>query len=188
MASLGSSNVNLETFSLIHTQLSCSFTQANYLNASDPPHTFYVRKHNGLIIYDSVATVPERAKRVRNFNDFAADINADALPQWMFITPNMVNDAHDTNVTFLAAWLEFWLVPLLQDPRFNNDRTLIVLTSDENETDNQNNRILTLLLGGAVPKQLQGTVDQTFYTHYSSLSTVQANWGLDSLGRQDTNK
>ncbi|KAJ7928187.1 hypothetical protein B0H13DRAFT_2549654 [Mycena leptocephala] len=25
------------------------------------------------------------------------------------------------------------------------------------------------------------------YTHYSTLSTVQANWGLKSLGRQDTN-
>jgi hypothetical protein len=25
------------------------------------------------------------------------------------------------------------------------------------------------------------------YTHYPKLSTVQANWGLKSLGRQDTN-
>lgn len=42
--------------------------------------------------------------------------------------------------------------------------------------------------GGALPSELKGTTDDTFYTHYSSLSTVQANWGLGSLGRQDTNK
>jgi hypothetical protein len=33
----------------------------------------------------------------------------------------------------------------------------------------------------------KGTVDSTFYTHYSSLSSVQNKWGLGSLGRQDTN-
>jgi hypothetical protein len=40
--------------------------------------------------------------------------------------------------------------------------------------------------GGAVPAKLHGTTDDTLYTHYSTLSTVQANWGLKSLGRGDT--
>jgi hypothetical protein len=39
----------------------------------------------------------ERAKRSRNFNDFAADLNASAIPQWAFVTPNMVNDGHGTH-------------------------------------------------------------------------------------------
>lgn len=43
------------------------------------------------------------------------------------------------------------------------------------------------LTGNALPLNLRGQKDDTFYTHYSSLSTVQANWGLRSLGRQDTN-
>ncbi|KAK6981604.1 hypothetical protein R3P38DRAFT_3460170, partial [Favolaschia claudopus] len=43
------------------------------------------------------------------------------------------------------------------------------------------------LLGQAVPLNLRGTTDDTLYTHYSTVSTVQANWGLKSLGRQDTN-
>ncbi|KAJ7106626.1 hypothetical protein C8R44DRAFT_885902 [Mycena epipterygia] len=42
-------------------------------------------------------------------------------------------------------------------------------------------------LGGTIPLALCGTMDDTLYTHYSTLSTVQANWGLGSLGRQDTN-
>jgi hypothetical protein len=32
-----------------------------------------------------------------------------------------------------------------------------------------------------------GTTDETFYTHYSSISTVEANWGLKNLGRNDIN-
>jgi Phosphoesterase family len=141
-----------------------------------------------LILYDSVAMVPSRAAKIRNFNDFAADINASAIPQWLFITPNLVNDGHDTNVTFISAWLKFWLEPLLSDRRFNDERTLILLTFDENGTKSVNNRVWTTLLGGAVPDHLRGTTDSTFYTHYSALSTVQANWGLGCLGRNDANK
>lgn len=70
----------------------------------------------------------------------------------------------------------------------NNDRTLILLTFDENETYDIQNRIFTLALGGAVPEELKGTEDNTFYTHYSTISSVEANWGLGSLGRGDTNK
>lgn len=43
-------------------------------------------------------------------------------------------------------------------------------------------------MGGVIPANLRGTSDTTYYTHYSTLSTVEANWGLGSLGRGDTNK
>jgi Phosphoesterase family len=165
-----------------------SFNSVDYLNTSLPARQFYVRKHNPLIIYDSVANVPDRLARHRNFNDFAADVNASALPQWLFITPNLVNDGHDTDINFQSQFLDYFLIPLLQDKRFNDEKTLILLTNDENENGKINNNIFSLLLGGAVPKELHGTVDSTFFTHFSSISTVEANWKLGSLGRGDTNK
>lgn len=147
-----------------------------------------MRKHDPLVIYDSVASVSSRLSRIRNFNDFAADVNASALPQWLFVTPNMLDDGHDTSVDYIASWLQYWLVPLLNNTNFNDNGTLIVLTFDETETYTVNNNVLTLLLGGAVPENLRGSTDPTYYTHYSLLSTVEANWGLGSLGRGDTNK
>ncbi|KAI0058763.1 hypothetical protein BV25DRAFT_1810190, partial [Artomyces pyxidatus] len=165
-----------------------SFASPNYINPAASAYTYYMRKHNPTIIYDSVALVPSRAARHRNFNDFAVDVNASAIPQWLFVTPDLVNDAHDTTIDFAAQWLQYWLFPLLNDTRFNDDRTLILLTFDENESTNVNNRVFSLLLGGAVPANLHGTTNSTYHTHYSALSTVQANWGLGSLGRGDTNK
>ncbi|KAM0753985.1 hypothetical protein T439DRAFT_310856 [Meredithblackwellia eburnea MCA 4105] len=165
-----------------------NYTEVNYLNKSAGAYTYYVRKHNPTIIPSSVSGVASRAARHRNFNDFAVDVNASALPQWSFITPNLVNDAHDTTIDFVSSWLSYFLVPLLSNPNFNTNRTLILLTFDETETYTINNQIYTIALGGAVPSNLIGTTDSTYYTHYSSLSTVQANWGLGSLGRQDTNK
>ncbi|KAJ7088900.1 phosphoesterase family-domain-containing protein [Mycena belliarum] len=164
-----------------------SFTAPNYGNSSAAPYPYYMRKHNPLIIYDSVSQDAARVKNIRTFNDFANDVVNGTLPQWVFVTPNMVNDAHDTTIDFAASFLEYWLLPLLTDKRVNCDRTLILLTFDENESSVIENTVFTLALGGAVPKKLHGAKDNTLYTHYSSLSTVQANWALGSLGRQDTN-
>lgn len=166
-----------------------SFDSANYLeDDEDSEYSFYVRKHNPVGIFDSVSQNETRSGRIRNFNDFANDVVNGSLPQWSFVTPNMVNDAHDTTIDFTADFLEYFLVPLLEDDRVNNNRTLIILTFDENETYDIQNNIFTLALGGAVPAELKGTEDDTFYTHYSEISTVQNNWGLSSLGRGDTNK
>ena len=65
-------------------------------------------------------------------------------------------------------------------------QTLIFsLAFDENETENEPNRVIGILLGGAVPQHLVGTSDSNFYTHYSDIATIEANWDLPTLGRYD---
>ncbi|KAJ7884083.1 phosphoesterase family-domain-containing protein [Mycena olivaceomarginata] len=162
------------------------YNSNNYISPGSADYPYYVRKHNPLVIYDAVSQDPQRVKKIRTFNDFANDVVNGTLPQWVFITPNMVNDAHDTTIDFAASFLTYWLVPLLSDPRVNDGETLILLTFDETETYTIQNNVWAVLLGGAIPLNLRGTTDDTLYTHYSSLSTVQANWGLKSLGRGDT--
>ncbi|KAJ7933410.1 phosphoesterase family-domain-containing protein [Mycena leptocephala] len=164
-----------------------SYLAPNYISPTSKPYPYYVRKHNPLVIYDAISQDPQRVKRIRSFNDFANDVVNGTLPQWVFVTPNMVNDAHDTTIDFAASFLEYWLLPLFTDPRVNDDETLILLTFDETETYTIQNNVFAVALGGAIPLKLRGTTDDTMYTHYSTLSTVQANWGLKSLGRQDTN-
>ena len=96
----------------------------------------------------------------------------------------MTNDGHDTNITFASAWERDTIAPLLNNDYFMNN-TLILLTFDETETYTQPNKIFSILLGGAIPDSLKGTTDDTFYNHYSSISTISVNWGLPSLGRWD---
>lgn len=86
-------------------------------------------------MYSTVMDVPHRRNRIRNFNDFAVDVSADKLPQWMFITPNILNDGHDTTIDYAGEWLEYWLEPLLADSRFNSERTLVIVTFDEAESE-----------------------------------------------------
>ena len=49
----------------------------NYTNPDG--YTYYVRKHNPPVIYNSVSMNPARAARIRNFNDFALDVGVTQL-------------------------------------------------------------------------------------------------------------
>lgn len=144
----------------------------------------YVRKHNPAIIYNSVAKGTERIAKTKNLTMFHSDLEAEKLPQWMFITPNMTSDGHDSSVTVAGTWTRTFLEPLLDDKRFMNN-TLVLVTFDENSSYAKQNRILGILLGDAVPVDLVGTKDDNFYNHYSEIATVEANWGLRTLGRWD---
>lgn len=146
----------------------------------------YVRQHNPLILFESVTSNETRLSLIKNFTLFKADLEAHTLPQWLFITPNMTNNGHDTNVTVAAVWLRNFLEPLLNNTYFADD-TLIIITFDQTETYRVPNRVFTILLGGVIPENLRGSTDSTFYNHYSSLSSVSVNWGIPSLGRWDCN-
>jgi acid phosphatase len=102
----------------------------------------------------------------------------------MFITPNMTDDGHDTSVTVAGVWLRAFLEPLLSNKNFMQN-TLVLLTFDESETYTDQNRVFSVLLGDAVPENLVNTSDSSFYNHYSEIATVEANWGLHTLGRYD---
>ncbi|KAF4628201.1 hypothetical protein G7Y89_g9949 [Cudoniella acicularis] len=144
----------------------------------------YVRKHNPEILYNSVVTKPHRASLIKNLTEFHKDLKANKLPQWLFITPNMTSDGHDTSVTVAGQWLKTFLTPLLKDKNFLQN-TLVLLTFDENETYTIQNKVFSVLLGDAVPEYLVGTTDDSYYNHYSEIATVEANWNLHTLGRYD---
>lgn len=122
---------------------------------------------------------------VGSFDDFKKDLAANEVPQFVFMSPNMLNDGHNTTLEYATTWAHHFLEPLLAENAFPNSSTLIQLTYDESETYTEPNKIASLLLGSAVPEALKGTEDDTFYMHYSILASVEHNWDLPNLGRYD---
>lgn len=100
---------------------------------------------------------------------FYEDLLSEKLPQWIFITPNMTNDGHDTSVTVAGKFCKRFLAPLLENKYFM-DRTLILITFDENHTYHRANKVFSFLLGGAVPDELAGTVDHHFYVCFTDIA------------------
>jgi hypothetical protein len=144
----------------------------------------YVRKHNPFVSYDSINLEGSRLLNLLSFDDFQTDFAAGVVPQFVMMSPNMLNDGHNTTLDYATHWAREFLKPLLTDGAFA-EKTLVQLTYDETEDYSKPNRIASLLLGNAVPERLKGSTDSTFYTHFSILSTMENNWELPNLGRFD---
>lgn len=169
---------------------SAGFTGASYVNQVNG-QSDYVRKHNPAVSFKSVSGNKERLARLKTLNrndetksDFHKDLKANKLPQWMFITPNMTSDGHNSDVATAGRWTRDFLKPLLSDKNFMQN-TLVLITWDESEIYTIRNQILGILIGDAVPTELVGTEDKGFYNHYSEIASVSANWDLPTLGRWD---
>jgi acid phosphatase len=140
--------------------------------------------HSPFVSYDSVSRNGSRLLNLQSLDDFHSDVKKNTLPQYAHISPNMLNDGHDTSLHYATNWTQTFLKDLLSNKEFM-EKTLILLTYDESETYSLPNRIVSVLFGGAVPDNLKGTKDNTLYTHYSILSTLENNWELPNLGRYD---
>ncbi|KAJ3301022.1 hypothetical protein HDV03_001475 [Kappamyces sp. JEL0829] len=145
----------------------------------------YYRKHNPFISFPSISGNPARCANIVNADRLAADVAAGQVASFVYYTPDIKNDGHDTDINYSAQWMQPFLDPLLSNPLFAN--TLFVVTFDESETflgifDNTQNKIATILLG---PGIAAGSTDSTHYDHYSYLATVEKVFGLPSLGQSD---
>ncbi|KAI9201878.1 phosphoesterase family-domain-containing protein [Polychytrium aggregatum] len=141
----------------------------------------YARKHNPFISFNDVRTNSTRCAKIVPATQMAVDEANNAVPKYVFYTPDLNNDGHDTGVTYASNWLKGWLEPKLANPIYAN--TLFAITFDENAgiTPNQ---VYTLLIGGPANAK-KGTTDGTAYNHYSLLKSVEDTWSLGNLGRGD---
>ncbi|RUP45756.1 phosphoesterase family-domain-containing protein [Jimgerdemannia flammicorona] len=143
----------------------------------------YVRKHVPFISFTPITSNPTRCANIVPASQLDTDIANNAVLQFVFYTPNMNNDGHNTNIDTASEWLKKFLEPKLKQPAFF-DNTLILVTFDEQEDYiSLHNHVFAALIGGAVKRTIRE--DSTAYNHYSVLATVERNWNLGNLGEKD---
>jgi len=148
----------------------------------------YAMKHNPFIYFDSIRLDAGRcAKSVLPFTHLQADLAAGTLPNFIFITPNLCNDAHDCTLGVADDWLNTLLRSLLPALDATTQPYLVILTFDEGQGDHSccglpedaGGRVATILIS---PQVKNGFQDTTPYSHYSLLKTISESWGLPYLG------
>ena len=149
----------------------------------------YVQKHNPFIYFDPIRLDVARCERlVVPLTALQTDIEADALPNFLFIKPNICNDSHDCDLDVSDAWLTNLLGTLVPALDATGDSYLLVMLFEEGQ-GNHSCCGLPEEAGGRVPVVLysplvkNGFEDSTPYTHYSLLKTISEAWGLPYLGR-----
>lgn len=140
-------------------------------------------------------------EKVRPLDEMYTTLQAGKAFSYNFISPNQIDDIHDTgNITDADAFLQ-QIIPKIQASDAYKKSGLIIITADEGSftpglsisdeclakgltgSRSADGPLMFLALG---PNVVKGKNSSKPYTHYSMLRTIQNEFGLDPLANSAT--
>ena len=169
----------------------------------------YVIKHNPFSSFKNIVQDKQRWEKIVSSDQLFTDAANNQLPEYAWFTPDMWNDGHYTIGTHSsphqrapalvdqqAIWLQYFF-SMLKFPGPGSvipDSTLVVVTYDEADFEadylprdqykyyyDGPNQVYTVLLGSMIKPGFENEG----YNHYSLLKTVEKNFDLANLGKND---
>ena len=153
-----------------------SMPSPGYMGADVAPYL----KHHDPFVYLSDVIGTSQASNVVPFSQFAADVSSGNLPNYSFIVPNVMDDAHDGSLAAADQWLQANIDPLIKNASFQSDGLLIITFDEGSASDNAHGggQVPLILVGPKVKKAYQST---TFYQHESTLRLMLQSLGVNSF-------
>jgi hypothetical protein len=148
----------------------------------------YVRRHNPLIDFADSCSGKQALNSVP-FTQLSADMRKNDTPNYVYISPNLDEDAHDGTLLAADQWLEQQLPTILAQPEFApGGDGLLFIVWDEGDLANDKRcsarlqsgcggRLATLIIGPQVRPRYQSS---TRYDHANLLRTVCDAMGVTS--------
>lgn len=182
------------------------------LNTADTTQTAsaksqYANHHNPFIYFHAILDSPVCAQNVVPLQRLTTDLEqVSSTPNFVFITPNLCHDGHDTpcadgepgGLVSADSFLRLWVPQILASSAYQQDGMLVVLVdeaaSDSSACCNEQSGPNVSQPGGNGPGggrigalvlskfAVAGAVVSTAYNHYSFLRTVEDLFGLGYLG------
>ncbi|HLH08671.1 MAG TPA: alkaline phosphatase family protein [Terriglobales bacterium] len=151
----------------------------------------YMRNHDPFSFFSDVQQSAGQTANLVPSTQLAADVSAGTLPNYSFIVPNALDDAHSCSdgtqncpqsqrLQKADQWLQANIGPLLANSAFQQSG-LLIITFDESADDmtNGGGRVATVLLGTHVRPGYVGNTTQ--YDHRSLLSLTMRALGVPTI-------
>lgn len=153
-----------------------SLPSAGYLGGDMYP---YLQHHNPFVYFSDVIGTSQ-AGNVVPFSQFATDLANGTLPDFSFIVPNALDDAHDGTLAAADQWLATNIDPLIKSGGFQQNGLLIITFDESLGTDiaHGGGHVATIIVGPQVKGGYQST---TLYQHESTLRLVLSTLGVTSF-------
>ncbi len=181
-----------------------------YNNNAGNPNNYYFA-HNPFIYYANIHNNATRCSHIVKANSnsqtisqtacwptaipnddlFINDLNSPATASnYMFLTPNTVDDDHDCNdISVGNAWLNREIPQILGSALFTTRKAALFVTFDEPDCTfsmptcpSSGPQLYTVWASNPTnPTTNAGFKSVTTYTHYSALRTIEDNWKLPPL-------
>ena len=139
----------------------------------------YAKRHNPFAYLTDVASSSTEVNNLVSLSQFNLDLANDQLPNFSYLVPNLLDDAHDGPLQLADAWLQQNIAPLIASPAFQKDGLLIIVFDEANTNDSTDG-------GGHVAdfmistKAKQGYQSTTLYQHQSTLRLILHGLGVSS--------
>jgi phosphatidylinositol-3-phosphatase len=145
----------------------------------------YLLRHNPFAMLSDVAGSPAEAKKyIWPFTQFASDAANNALPQFSYIVPNAVDDAHSGTLLQADAWLQSKVVVSVSGTsafKPGGDGILIVDFDESLPTDvTHGGGHVAPVLWGPLVKVGYRQSSTMLYQHQSMLATMMAALDLSN--------
>jgi acid phosphatase len=153
-----------------------SLPSVGYVGADVSP---YLRHHNPFTFFTDVIGTAQ-ANNIVPFSQFASDLAANTLPDFSFIVPNVMDDAHDGSLTAADQWLSTNIDPLIKSSTFQSGGLLIIVFDEGEISDNAHGggHVPFILVG---PQVKSGYQSSSFFQHESTLRLVLSTLGITSF-------
>jgi hypothetical protein len=145
----------------------------------------YALRHDPFLYFDDIRNTPARCQHVVPLTELGQDLDAESVPDFAWISPNLVHDMHDGSVETGDTWLAGFVPRLLASSAWKRGGTLI-LTWDEGTTDagccgvSGGGHIATIVVQ---PNGTAGARLDQPASHYSTLRTIEDLLQVDRVGQ-----
>jgi phosphatidylinositol-3-phosphatase len=178
MATIGSDNIVRHMLSAGKTWKSYAenLPSVGYTGGDAYP---YIRHHNPLSYFSDVVNSSVEKLNLVPFSHFSSDLANNQLPNFSFIVPNQLHNAHDGTLAQADSWLKTYISPLLSNPTFQKDGLLIIVFDESASTDTAHGggHVAAVMVG---PKVKKGFKSTALYQHQNLLRTIMSALGMNS--------
>jgi len=139
----------------------------------------YAKRHNPLSYFTDVVNSSTEVNNLVPFSQLASDLANNQLPDFSFVVPNLLDDAHDAPLQLADVWLEQNLASLISSPAFQKDGLLIIVFDEAATSDatHGGGHVAAVIISPLAKKGYQST---TLYQHQSTLRLILQGLGVSS--------
>ena len=143
--------------------------------------SLYRKHHNPFVYLSDVVNSSNQRQNLVSLSQFKTDRDANHLPDFSFVIPNVCNDAHDCSLATADSWLKTNIAPLLATAPFQagGDGLLMIVFDESTASDTAHGggHVAMVVVG---PKVKHGYKSTVFYQHQSALRTALKAMGIST--------
>ena len=139
----------------------------------------YAKRHNIFAYFTDVVNSGSEVNNLVPFSQFASDVSSGQLPNFSFVVPNLLDDAHDGILPMADFWLQQNMPALINSPAFQKDGLLIIVFDEAggNDSTHGGGHVAAVIVS---PQAKSGFQSTTLYQHQSTLRLILQGLGISS--------